>query len=199
MTKIIGLTGGIGSGKTTAARFFQEQGIPVYFADDAAKEIMQQESVIEEVQTLFKETIKLPDGQLNRKLISQLVFVDSTKLDALNAIIHPKVRAHFVTWLANNSKAPYIVKEAAILFETNGHIECDATILITASLENRISRVMKRDAKTRDEVLQIIQNQMPEEVKLNKATYVVNNDKLNIMQQQLIKVLKKLQIRYNLT
>lgn len=199
MTKIIGLTGGIGSGKTTAAKFFQEQGIPVYFADDAAKEIMQQETVIDEVQTLFKETIKLPDGQLNRKLISQLVFVDPTKLEALNAIIHPKVHAHFAAWLEKHSTTPFIIKEVAILFETKGHLKCDATILIKASLENRIIRVMKRDAKTRDEVLQIIKNQLSEEEKEKLATYIIFNDSLDKMHQELLIVLENLKSRYLLT
>jgi len=199
MTKIIGLTGGIGSGKTTAARFFQEQGIPVYFADDAAKEIMQQESVIEEVQTLFKETIKLPDGQLNRKLISQLVFVDPTKLEALNAIIHPKVHAHFAAWLEKHSTTPFIIKEVAILFEKKGHLQCDATILIKASLENRISRVMKRDNKSKDEVLQIIQNQLPELEKEKLATYVISNDNLDKMHEALEILVQNLKNRYKLT
>ncbi len=199
MTKVIGLTGGIGSGKSTAARFFEKYGIPVYIADEAAKKIMQQENVISKIQALFSQNIKLPTGQLNRKLISQLVFENPIKLKELNAIVHPIVREHFNQWLQHHSQFPFIIKEVAILFETKGHLQCEATILIKASLENRISRVIKRDNKSKDEVLQIIQNQLPEEEKEKLATYIVRNEDLKSFYNELENVLKKLKNRYNLT
>lgn len=199
MTKIIGLTGGIGSGKTTAARFFQEHGIPVYIADEAAKNIMQQESVIQEIQTLFTQNVTQSNGQLDRKLISQLVFDDPTKLDSLNAIIHPKVHTHFRTWLEKYSNEPFVIKEVAILFETKGYLKCDATILIKAAVETRILRVMKRDHKTRKEVLRVIHNQLTDKEKEKLATYVISNDDLKILQKELLILLKKLKNRYNLT
>lgn len=199
MTKIIGLTGGIGSGKTTAARFFEKHGIPVYVADERARIVMQRAPIISQVQSLFKQNVIEPDGQLNRKLISQLVFDNPIQLEKLNAIIHPIVQEDFKQWLHQHSQFPFIIKEVAILFETKGHLQCDATILIQAPVENRILRVMKRDAKTKSEVLQIIQNQMPEEEKEKLATYSVKNNDLNSFNYELENILKKLINRYNLT
>lgn len=192
MTKIIGLTGGIGSGKTTVANFFKEKGVPVYIADDEAKKIMDNNKVVAEVQQLFEEKVIDNFGKLDRKKISQIVFHNKEKLNALNALIHPKVKAHFNTWLENHASFSFVIKEVAILFETNGHLHCDATILVTAPIEIRVERVMKRDHKTREEVLQVINNQMPEEEKIKLATYVVENEKLEKTHKQVEIILQKL-------
>uniref|UniRef100_UPI0035B4EE10 dephospho-CoA kinase n=1 Tax=Flavobacterium sp. TaxID=239 RepID=UPI0035B4EE10 len=104
MTKIIGLTGGIGSGKTTVARFFEQNGVPVYIADDEARKLMSKVEIIAEIQSVFAEKITDKDGNLDRKKISQIVFNDSVKLEKLNAIIHPKVKAHFQHWLMEHAK-----------------------------------------------------------------------------------------------
>lgn len=192
MTKIIGLTGGIGSGKTTVANFFKEKGVPVYIADDEAKKIMDNNKVVAEVQQLFEEKVIDNFGKLDRKKISQIVFHNKEKLKALNALIHPKVKAHFNTWLENHASFSFVIKEVAILFETNGHLHCDATILVTAPIEIRVERVMKRDHKTREEVLQVINNQMPEEEKIKLATYVVENEKLEKTHKQVEIILQKL-------
>lgn len=192
MTKIIGLTGGIGSGKTTVANFFKEKGVPVYIADDEAKKIMDNNEVITEVQQLFEEKVIDNFGKLDRKKISQIVFHNKEKLNALNALIHPKVKAHFNTWLEKHASFSFVIKEVAILFETNGHLHCDATILVTAPIEIRVERVMKRDHKTREEVLQVINNQMPEEEKIKLATYVVENEKLEKTHKQVEIILQKL-------
>lgn len=192
MTKIIGLTGGIGSGKTTVANFFKEKGVPVYIADDEAKKIMDNNEVITEVQQLFEEKVIDNFGKLDRKKISQIVFHNKEKLKALNALIHPKVKAHFNTWLEKHASFSFVIKEVAILFETNGHLHCDATILVTAPIEIRVERVMKRDHKTREEVLQVINNQMPEEEKIKLATYVVENEKLEKTHKQVEIILQKL-------
>ena len=192
MTKIIGLTGGIGSGKTTVANFFKEKGVPVYIADDEAKKIMDYNEVITEVQQLFEEKVIDNFGKLDRKKISQIVFHNKEKLNALNALIHPKVKAHFNTWLEKHASFSFVIKEVAILFETNGHLYCDATILVTAPIEIRVERVMRRDHKTREEVLQVINNQMPEEEKIKLATYVVENEKLEKTHKQVEIILQKL-------
>lgn len=192
MTKIIGLTGGIGSGKTTVANFFKEKGVPVYIADDEAKKIMDNNKVVAEVQQLFEERVIDNFGKLDRKKISQIVFYNKEKLNALNALIHPKIKAHFNTWLENHASFSFVIKEVAILFETNGHLHCDATILVTAPIEIRVERVMKRDHKTREEVLQVINNQMPEEEKIKLATYVVENEKLEKTHKQVEIILQKL-------
>ncbi len=195
MTKIIGLTGGIGSGKTTVAKYFASKGIPVYIADEAAKNIMDDKSVVQEVQTIFSENVIQKDGLLDRNAIRELVFKDKSKLEQLNKIVHPKVKVDFENWLKKNKKAPFIIKEAAILFETNGQKYCDATILVTAPIEIRIERVLERDITSRENILQIIKNQLSEEEKMKLATYVIKNENLTItykMIDNLIEILKNI-------
>lgn len=192
MTKIIGLTGGIGSGKTTVARFFEQNGVPVYIADDEARKLMSKVEIIAEIQSVFAEKITDKDGNLDRKKISQIVFNDSVKLEKLNAIIHPKVKAHFQHWLMEHAKYPFVIKEVAILFETKGHLNCDATILVTAPLDDRIKRVMKRDLKTREEVFQVIKNQMTDKEKSSLATFVIENNEIEKMHKQVKIILQKL-------
>jgi dephospho-CoA kinase len=194
MTKIIGLTGGIGSGKTTVAKYFASKGIPVYIADDAAKAIMDEPKVVQEVQAIFPQNVILKNGLLDRSTIRELVFADKSKLEQLNKIIHPKVKSDFENWLKKNKKAPFIIKEVAILFETNGQKYCDATILVTAPIETRIKRVLERDSTSRETILQIINNQLPEEEKMKLATFVVTNENLNITYKtvdNLIEILNK--------
>ena len=192
MTKIIGLTGGIGTGKTTVANYFASKGVPVYIADEAAKAIMNTKEVIQQVQALFAENVILENGQLNRNYIRELVFTDKDKLAQLNTIIHPKVTLDFENWLKQNKDAPFIIKEVAILFETNGQDYCDATILVTAPLETRIQRVLERDKSTKDIILQIIQNQLPEEQKIRLATYVIENENLEKTYEFVDILIKKL-------
>lgn len=195
MTKIIGLTGGIGSGKTTVAKYFASKGIPVYIADEAAKDIMDDKKVVQEVQAIFSENVILKNGLLDRNAIRELVFKDKTKLEQLNKIIHPKVKVDFEDWLKKHKNATFVIKEVAILFETNGQKYCDATILVTAPIETRIKRVLKRDTTSRENILQIIHNQLPEEEKTKLATYVITNDKLNITYKtvdNLIEILNKI-------
>lgn len=194
MTKIIGLTGGIGSGKTTVAKYFASKGIPVYIADEAAKDIMNDKDVVHEVQSIFSENVILKNGLLNRNAIRKLVFNDKSKLEHLNKIIHPRVKTDFENWLKKNRNATFIIKEVAILFETNGQKYCDATILVTAPIETRIKRVLERDTTSRENILQIINNQLPEEEKMKLATFVVTNENLNITYKtidNLIEILNK--------
>ena len=195
MTKIIGLTGGIGSGKTTVAKYFASKGIPVYIADEAAKDIMNDKIVVQEVQSIFSENVILDNGLLDRNTIRELVFKDKSKLELLNKIIHPKVKSDFENWLKQHKKATFVIKEVAILFETNGQKYCDATILVTAPLETRIKRVLERDTTTRENILQIINNQLPEDEKIKLATYVIANENLNITYKsvdKLIEILSKI-------
>lgn len=192
MAKIIGLTGGIGTGKTTVATYFASKGVPVYIADEAAKKIMNTKEVIQEVQALFSENVILENGYLNRTLIRDLVFSDKGKLEQLNSIIHPKVKRDFDNWLSQHQDAPFVIKEVAILFETNGQEYCDVTILITAPLETRIQRVLERDKTSKDIILQIIQNQLPEEQKIRLATYVIENENLEKTYEIIDILIKKL-------
>ncbi len=179
MTKIIGLTGGIGSGKSTVAKYIASKGIPVYIADDEAKKIMTKKSVIHEIQNLFKENIILENGQLDRKKIAAIVFQDSSLLKKLNEVVHPKVKKHFKKWLEKNKEAPFVVKEVAILFETGGNTECDKVILVTAPEDVKINRVMKRDNVSREEILKRMKNQLSDAEKSMKSDYVVTNVKID--------------------
>lgn len=192
MTKIIGLTGGIGTGKTTVANYFASKGVPVYIADEAAKEIMNAKDVVQQVQAIFAENVILENGQLNRNYIRELVFTDKVKLVQLNSIIHPKVTLDFENWLKQNKNAYFVIKEVAILFENNGQNYCDATILVTAPLETRIQRVIKRDKTPKEIILNIINNQLPEEEKIKLATYVIENKNLEKTYEIIDNLIKKL-------
>lgn len=174
MTKIIGLTGGIGSGKSTVARYFEELGVPVYVADTEAKRIMDEPETIREVKQIFEDDVLL-DGKLDRKKIASIVFNNPDKLKKLNQIIHPKVKKDFKDWLEKHKNYSFIIKEVAILFETGTENDFDAIILVTAPEKTRIERVMKRDKLTESEVLERIKNQLPDEEKIKKSHYIIEN------------------------
>ncbi|MFM2214534.1 MAG: Dephospho-CoA kinase [Bacteroidota bacterium] len=175
MTKIIGLTGGIGSGKTTVAKYMESQGIPVYIADEEAKKIMASNEVIAAVSKAFGTEILTVENQIDRKKLAQLVFNQPEQLNRLNQIIHPKVKQHFTQWVKRHPDAPFVVKEAAILFETGGDHDCDSVITVTAPLETRIQRVIERDHTDRASVLQRMQNQWTDEQRLAKSHYSILN------------------------
>lgn len=190
MTKIIGLTGGIGSGKSTVAAYMASKGIPVYIADEEAKNIMECENIKQKIQNLFSESILNSDATLNRKKIAQLVFNNPEKLKELNAIVHPKVRLHFSNWLKEHKNYPFVIKEVAILFETGGNKECDKVILITAPVSLRVERAMKRDNLTKDEILVRINNQFSDEEKIKMSDFVVENINLKETFLNIDKILK---------
>lgn len=193
MTKIIGLTGGIGSGKSTVAKYIAAQGVPVYIADDEARNIMDEEEVIAEVQLLFEEDVIEENKKLDRKKIASIVFQNPEKLKSLNELIHPKVKAHFKDWLKKNNHHPFIVKEVAILFETGGDKDCDKVILVTAPLDVKISRVISRDGSNREEIIKRMENQLSDEKKAKKSDFIVTNIELNdtfVKINEILKILK---------
>lgn len=190
MTKIIGLTGGIGSGKSTVANYIASKGIPVYIADEEAKKIMERDDVKQQIQNLFTESILNFDNTLNRKKIAEFVFNNPEKLKELNAIVHPEVQLHFNNWLKEHKNFPYIIKEVAILFETGGNKQCDKVILITAPKELRIERAMKRDNITRKDILVRINNQLDDSEKKELSDFVVENIDLNITLLKVDEILK---------
>lgn len=195
MTKIVGLTGGIGSGKTTITRYIETKGIPVYIADDAGKRVMEHQEIIDKVNALFNNEVLLANGLLDRKKIASIVFNNSEKLVKLNNIVHPAVALDFEKFKENNKKAAIIVKESAVLFESNTYKSCDFTILITAPEDIRIQRVIKRDGISKEEVLNRIKNQMSEEEKELKANFVVQNIELNHAFLQIDSILDKILIQ----
>ncbi len=194
MTKIIGLTGGIGSGKSTVASYIASKGIPVYIADEEAKKIMEREDVKQKIQNLFTESILNSDNTLDRKKIAEFVFNNPEKLKELNAIVHPEVQLHFKNWVKEHESFPYIIKEVAILFETGGNKQCDKVILITAPKELRIKRAMKRDNLTKKDILIRINNQLPDSEKIKLSDFVVENINLNdtlLKIDEILKILAK--------
>lgn len=195
MTKIIGLTGGIGSGKSTVANYIASKGIPVYIADEEAKKLMELPEVIASIQGIFSENVLDEFGKLNRKKIADLVFNSPTQLTQLNNIVHPLVKNHFIEWLKIHSNAPFVIKEVAILFETGGDKACDKVILVTAPEEIRIERAMKRDNVSKETILSRMNNQLPESEKITKSDFIIHNTDLNksfIQVDEILKILSKL-------
>ena len=198
MTKIIGLTGGIGSGKTTIANEFLSLGIPVYIADDEARKLMQSTEVIDAIRTVFGNTI-FENNILNREKLAEIVFSDPEKLAKLNAIVHPAVKKHFDEWLLNHKDAPFVIYEAAILFESGGYKNCDLIISVTAPLETRIQRVIDRDKTTREQVLKRINMQWDDEKRIAKSDFVINNVNIDETKSEIVKILKILKIKQNVS
>ncbi len=190
-TKIIGLTGGIGSGKTTVANYFKTFGVPVYIADDEAKKIMETPEIIEAIVNEFGTSI-LTDDVIDRKKLAKLVFEDENKLQKLNQIIHPAVKRHFDFWLKQHSAVQFVIKEAAILFESGSYKDCDQIICVVAPIETRIQRVLARDQTTFVEVQNRINNQWSDEKRISKSDYIIENIDITKTKSQVQKILKKL-------
>jgi dephospho-CoA kinase len=198
MTKIIGLTGGIGSGKTTIANKFLALGIPVYIADDEARKLMQSAKVIDSIRSVFDDAI-FENDILNREKLAGIVFSDPEKLEKLNAIVHPAVKKHFDEWLLNYKDAPFVIYEAAILFESGGYKKCDLIISVVAPLETRIQRVMDRDKTTREQVLKRINMQWNDEKRISKSDFVIKNTNMEETKAEIVKILKILKIKQNVS
>lgn len=180
---IIGLTGGIGSGKTTIGKWFESKGIPVYIADKEAKALMNRSKVIKrKLIALFGESAYI-NGKLNRDYIASKIFNDKSLLTKMNAIVHPKVASHFQHWLKKQD-APYVVKEAAIIFENNLEHQYDYIITVVADKELRIKRVINRDKVTKSKVESIMDNQLSDKEKIEKSNFVIENNNLEDAKKQ---------------
>jgi len=192
MTKVIGLTGGIGSGKTMVANYIKTMGFPVYIADEEAKKIMASKEVVQQISTIFG-TYFIENNLINRDKLSQLVFNNSAELQKLNAIIHPLVKLDFDKWLKNYEKFPFVFKEAAILFESGSYKDCDAVISIITPMDIRIERVIKRDHTTKEKVVQRINNQLSDEDRIAKSDYIIRNSSLEEAKKQTDQILNLLE------
>lgn len=189
--KVVGLTGGIGSGKSTVAKMFEKLGVSVYIADHEAKKLMNDdEEVKQKVIALFGRDSYINE-QLNRPYIANIVFNDKAKLEKLNAIVHPAVARHFALW-KNEQEGEYVIKEVAILFENGGHLQCDYTILVSAPLEERIQRVLKRDKIDREQILARVNNQWDDTRKIPLADFVIYNENLKETENQVYRIHKKI-------
>ena len=183
--KRIGLTGGIGSGKSTVARIFETLGIPVYYADEAARRLMNSDPELKEkLQQHFGPAI-YQDGVLNRKALAQIVFNDREKLELLNAITHPVTIKDADLWM-RQQKAPYVIKEAALLFESGAAEHLDEIIGVYAPMHIRIKRVMKRDGSAFEEVKKRMERQLNEEMKMKLCDHVIRNNEEELLIPQVL-------------
>lgn len=173
----VGITGGIGSGKTTVCKIFETLGIPVYYADDRAKWLMAHDPALKaSIVAAFGPEAYHPDGALNRAYLARAVFGDAAQLKRLNALVHPAVGRDAEAWHARQAGVPYTLKEAALLFESGSYRRLDKVITVFAPRELRLQRIMRRDEVSRDQVEARMAHQLPEEEKVRRADYVIYND-----------------------
>ena len=194
MAKIIGLTGGIGSGKTTIAKYIHSFGIPLYIADDQARKLMQSQKIIDAIKNIFGEEI-FDKEILDRAKLAKIVFNEPEKLEKLNAIIHPAVKSDFKEWLLQYKSAAFIIYEAAILFESGNYKNCDYIITVVAPIDTRIERVMKRDSTSRELIIKRMEAQWTDEQRVAKSDFVIENDNLETAKQKVDEILKILKIK----
>lgn len=190
---IVGLTGGIGTGKSTVGKLFQVLGVPVYNSDDRAKEMYFLPEVKEKVTALLGNEAYQADGSLNRAYVSQKIFSDSSLLSKINGIIHPAVEKDFAAFKEEHKSHRYIIKETALLFETGLYKKVDKIILVMAPLEERLKRVMQRDKSSREDVLKRISHQMPDEEKQPISDFVIDNNETEGLIPQVLVIHQKLQ------
>jgi dephospho-CoA kinase len=183
----VGITGGIGSGKTTVCRLFSLLGIPVFNADDESKKILDADNdVVTEVKNLLGNVYE--NGIADRKKIASIVFADKNKLEKLNAIMHPAVIRAFEKWAAQQKNVPYVLKEAALIFEASTHIGLDKIIVVTAPEEQRLKRIISRDKTTEHAVRSRMQHQLSEEEKISRADFVIINDSKHSLIEQVLEI-----------
>jgi len=187
----VGLTGGIGSGKSVVARIFESLGVPVYYADDAARQIQNQDpEVKKQITEVFGADAYNVEG-LNRKFISDIVFSDRQKLDQLNAIVHPATIRDAERWL-NEQTTPYALKEAAIIFESGSHRDLDLVIGVTAPLPLRIKRTMTRDGISAHDVQERMNKQISDAIKMKLCDFVIFNDEKKLLIPQVLDIHEKI-------
>ncbi|QQS27873.1 MAG: dephospho-CoA kinase [Sphingobacteriales bacterium] len=190
----VGITGGIGSGKTTVCKLFALLRVPVYNADEAAKILMQQDKMlIKKIKKLFGNDIYSEDNSLNRRQLAAIVFSDKSALEALEKVVHPAVMKHSEKWV-KNQKTPYVLKESALLFESGSFKEMDKIIMVYASEYVRIKRVQKRDGSTTEEIKARIAKQLPDAYKISRSDFLVNNDGRLLLIPQVLDIHKQLLI-----
>jgi dephospho-CoA kinase len=195
----VGITGGIGSGKTLISKVFEILGIPLYNADERAKWLVANNTTIKDllIKNFGEQSFK--DGKLNRSFISSIVFEDQQKLELLNSIIHPEVEKDFDNWVEQHRQYPYVLKEAALLFESGSYKKLDKIISVYSPVDLRIKRLLIRDThRTKDDIEKIMQKQMDEEEKKTRADYVIYNDEKSMVIPQVLKLHEVFSEQYKL-
>jgi len=185
----IGITGGIGSGKSLVCKIFQCLGVPVYDADSRAKALMTTDGIlIEQIKKEFGNLAYHTDGTLNRKHIGEAAFGDPEKLKKLDAMVHPRVAANYAQWVGEQT-TPYVIKEAALLFEAGSYKNLDKIIVVSAPEQLRVKRVVVRDPQRSEQMVKdIIGNQMPDAEKISRADFVVMNDESQLVIPQVLRL-----------
>ncbi len=188
----IGLTGGIGSGKTTVAKVFETLGIPVYYADAAAKRLLNTNDTVKDavIKHFGHEVYK--NGELDRKYLAGIVFNSKEKLELLNSLTHPAVIADADEWMQQQKDVPYIIKEAALLFESGAAAKLDYVIGVYAPHHVRVQRVMDRDGLSKEDVAKRISRQLDEEIKIKRCDFVITNNNRELILPQVLDMDKKL-------
>lgn len=191
MAKLVGITGGIGSGKSKVMQYIASLGYPIYLSDEAGRSVMGKPEIIQKIQSIFEENVITESG-LDRKKIGNIVFNNPEKLQQLNAIVHPAVAEDFTNFITQHAEEGLIFYESAILIETNNYKKFDCIILITAPKEVRIARVMERDQISREIVLERMKNQMCDEEKKKIANFEINNENFEDTKQKINEIIKKI-------
>lgn len=189
----VGVTGGIGSGKSTVSRFFSALGVPVYDSDQRAKSLMQyDDSIRSKIKIEFGDNA-FHKNELNRSYLAEIVFKNESKLKQLNAIVHPVVKTDFINWLSQNSNAKLIIKEAAIMIESGAYKDLDKLIVVNASMNQKIKWIKQRDQLSLEDIKNRIQNQLSDEIRNQYADFIIeNNSSKRELKQQVLSVYNKL-------
>ena len=187
--KIVGVTGGIGSGKSVVCKIFERIGIPVYESDSAAKQLYDKYPELKQsVRELISEDAIDKNGNINRKKLAEIVFNDEQKLVVLNKLVHPMVDKDFKLWVEQHKGYPYLIKEAAILFESGANKNCDLIISVISPLELRIERIRQRDKKSKTEIEKIIASQLSDKDLIERSDFVIYNDEKQMLIPQVLKI-----------
>lgn len=186
---IVGVTGGIGSGKSTVCKVFSTLGIPVYDSDSEAKLMYDRYPELKEkVKDLFGDDVLDKNGNINKKKLGEIIFKDEAKLQSLNQLIHPLVKWDFTNWVETHQGFPYLIKEAAILFESGANLKCNKIITVTSPSVLKFERIKLRDKKSTMEIENIIKSQMSDEEKIAKSDFVIYNDEKQLVVPQVLKI-----------
>lgn len=191
----VGITGGIGAGKSIVCKIFNTLGIPVYDADSRAKHLMEESSsLMEQIKRVFGKNSYQQSGKLNREYLADLVFSDSEKVQKLNKLVHPEVAKDYSNWVRNHaSRFPYIIKEAALLIESGSYKQLDYLVTVLAPMELRIDRVLARDShRERGQVELIISRQLSDRQRIERSDMVLNNDEKQLLIPQILDLHKHL-------
>jgi len=189
---IVGITGGIGSGKSIVCNIFRQLGVPVYEADTEAKKLYETEPELKErIRKEISEDVFDKKGKIDKQKLSSLIFNNEALLKKVNQIVHPQVVKHFSEW-KKLFKSPYILKEAAILFESDTDKDCDRIITVSAPEELRIQRTMQRDKKSKEEIEKIILRQWSDDAKIKKSDFVIVNDEKQLVIPQVLEIHQEL-------